>query len=212
MSSTAISAQGSILQVGSGSGSGLTISAISLGYPTIITCTAHGQPNGAVVALAGLTGANAGVLNGLSVPIRDVTTNTFSIDVNTLGLTITAAGTATPVTYTTINNLKTFNGFDGQASVLDVTNLSSSAKEIKLGIVDPGTIQLEMDLDTSDAGQAVLLAAYNGSLSKNFLLTLPNSHTATFVAFVRKFTAAGGVDQVVKRQCDLQITGPVTWA
>jgi hypothetical protein len=29
---------------------------------------------------------------------------------------------------------------------------------------------------------------------------------------VRKFTSSGGVDQVLKRQADLRISGPVTWA
>lgn len=212
MASTAISAQGSTLQVGNGTGSAKTISGIALGFPTIITSAAHALGNGDVVTLAGLGGANAATLNGQTVSIRNVTTNTFAVDINTTGLTITASGTATPVQWTTVGNWKSWSGFDGQASVIDVTNLSSTAKEFRLGIVDPGTIDLEFDQDNSDTGQALLLAAYNGSLSKQFKITLPNAQTATFTGYTRKFTSAGGVDQVVKRQGTLQISGGVTWA
>ena len=63
-----------------------------------------------------------------------------------------------------------------------------------------------------ETGQVVLLAAFNSSLSKQFKLTLPNTNTASFSAFVRKFASNGGVDQIVKRQAELRITGAVTWA
>jgi hypothetical protein len=212
MTSTAISAQGSTLQVGNGSGAAKTITAIAVGYPTIITAAAHGLANGDVVALAGIGGADAALLNGLSVVVRDKTTNTFMVEIDTTGKTITAAGTATPVQWTMVNNWKTYTGFDGQASELDVTNLSSAAKEYRLGITDPGSLQIELDQDNADAGQGVLLAAYAGSLAKQFKITLPDTHTATFSAYVRKFTSSGGVDQVLKRQADLRISGPVTWA
>ncbi len=212
MASTAISAQGSALQVGNGTGAAKNITAIAVGYPTIITSAAHGLANGDVVALSGIGGADAALLNGLSVVVQDKTTNTFMVEIDTTGKTIIASGTATPVQWTTVNNWKTYSGFDGQASELDVTNLSSSAKEYRLGITDPGTLQLELDQDNTDSGQGVLLAAYQGSLAKQFKITLPDTHTATFTAYVRKFTSAGGVDQVLKRQVDLRISGPVTWA
>ena len=98
MTSTAISAQGSVLSIGTGSGAAKTISGISLGNPTIITATAHGFANGDVVTLAGLTGADAAVLNGQTVSVRNVTTNTFAVYIDTTGKTITPAGTATSAT------------------------------------------------------------------------------------------------------------------
>lgn len=213
MPSSAISAQGSTLQVGNGSGSAKTISAIAVGFPTILTSSAHGFANGDIEALAAFSGANASALNGLSAVVKNKTTNTFAVDVDTTGLTITAgSATATPVQWTQVNNWKSWNGFDGQASELDKTNLSSTAKEFGLGIVDPGSLQIELDDDITDSGQALLLAAYNGSLAKQFKITLPNGKTATFTAYVRKFTNSGGVDQLVKRQVELRISGPVTWA
>lgn len=213
MASTAISAQGSTLQVGTGSGSAKSITAVAVGFPTILTATAHGFSNGDVEALAALTGADAALLNGTSQSIRNVTANTFAVNVDTTGKTITAgSGTATPTQWTQVNNWKSYNGLDGQASEIDVTNLSSSAKEIRLGLVDYGNLQLELDHDASDSGQAALLAAYNAGTSRTFKVTLPNGNTATFTAYVRKFSLQGGVDQVVKRQVELRISGAVAWA
>jgi hypothetical protein len=213
MPSTAISAQGSTLQVGNGTGSAKTISGVAVGYPTIITATAHGFANGDVVALAALTGADAALLNGQTVVVKSKTTNTFAVDVDTTGKTITAgSGTATPVQWTGVGNFKTYSGFDGQPTELDVTNMASSAKEIRLGLVDYGQLSLDFDLDNADSGQTVMLAAYAGGLAKQFKLTLPNAATATFTAYVRKFSSSGGVDQIVKRNAELRISGPVTWA
>src|SRR5262245_45201011 len=98
MPSTAISAQGSLLQVSSTAGSAKTITGVAVGFPTIITSAAHGLTNGDVVTFAGVTGADAALLNGVSAVITNVTTNTFAVGINTVGKTITAAGTATPVT------------------------------------------------------------------------------------------------------------------
>jgi hypothetical protein len=214
MTSTAISAQGSTLQVGTGTGVAKNVTAVAVGFPTILTSSAHGFSNGdSITFSSGFTGTNAASLNGKTLTIRDVNANTFAVDVDTTGQTITAGtATATGATYSQVGNLKSFSGFDGQASEIDVSNLSSTAKEFRLGLVDFGMLQLELDHDNTDAGQAALLAAYNAATAKSFKLTLPNSNVASFTAYVRKFSAQGGVDQVVKRQVDLRISGAVTWA
>ena len=97
MASTAISAQGAVLSIGTGSGGAKTISGVTVGYPTLLTATAHGFNNGDVVALAALTGADAASLNGLTVTVKYKSTNAFYVDVDTTGKTITpGSGTATP--------------------------------------------------------------------------------------------------------------------
>lgn len=214
MSSTAISAQGTTLKIATGSGGAKTITAVAVGYPTILTSAAHGFVAGDYVTMSsGFTGANASALNGKSYTVLYATTNTFAVAENTTGLTITAGtATATPTTFTQVNNFKSMNGFDGQASEIDVTNLSSTAKEIRLGLVDFGQIQFEMDHDNTDAGQAALLSNYNAGTSKQFQMTLPNANVATFTAFVKQFTKTLGVDQVVKGNVALRISGSVTWA
>ena len=214
MASTAISAQGSILQIATGTGGAKTITAIAVGNPTILTSAAHGFSAGDVVAIAGVTGADAALINGLSWVVAYKTTNTFAVELDSTGKTLTATGTATPNTYTTVNNLKTFSGFDGQAGEIDVTNLSSVAKEFRLGLTDPGHFQIEMDQDMADAGQLAMRAAQASGVIKSFKLVLPSgaTPTATFTAFVKSFSTSGGVDQVAKASSQLRISGAVTWS
>lgn len=212
MASTAISAQGSIVSIGTGSGGAKTITAVTLGNPTIVTATAHGFVNGDVVTIAAVTGSTT--VNG-SWTVLYKTTNTFSIALDTTGgAAYVSGGTATPVTFTAIANVRDFSGFDGAASEIDVTNLVSTAKEFRLGLTDAGQFTLNMDLDNSDAGQLALRAKQSSGVITNFKLVLPagTTPTATFTAFVKKFSVQGGVDAVAKSAIDLRITGAVTWS
>lgn len=213
MTSNAISAQGSTLSIETGSGSALTTVTATVGYPTIITKSAHGLSNGDVVALSAFAGASAALMNGFSVVVKNVTTNTFAVDINTVGGTLTAAtGTATPVATTDILEIKSFSGFDGQASEIDVTNLASTAKEFRLGLVDEGGFTFEMNQVNSDTGQTALRASRDAGTLKQYILTLPNAETATFSAYAKGLPSAGGVDGVVTSSVALRISGSVVWA
>lgn len=218
MTSSAISAQGSLFSVGTGSGGAKTITALAVGFPTIFTSAAHGFANGDNITFnAGFTGANAATLNSLTnLVVTNKTTNTFAIDIDTTGLTITAGtATATPTTFTQVNNVKTYSGFDGSASELDRSNLSSTAKEFLLGLVDPGQFSIEIDHDLNDAGQAALRAKQQSGVITNFKLVMPGglaNETYTFTGFVKKFSLSGGVDQIVKAAVDIRVSGTVTLA
>jgi hypothetical protein len=208
MPSSAISAQGTVLAIGTGSGSAATISAITLGNPTIITATAHGFNVGDVVTHAGITGAVSA--NG-TFSVLYKTANTYAIGLDTTGgAAYVSGGTATPTTFTAVANVKTFSGFDGSASEIDVTNLSSTAKEYRLGLTDPGQFTIEIDYDGTNAGHVALRAKQQSGLLSNFKLTLPNAQNITFTGFVKKFALAGGVDAVAKTAVDIRISGPIT--
>lgn len=211
MASSAISAQGSTLQIGTATGSAKNITAAVIGNPTILTSAAHGFTNGDVVTIAGIVGTLS-ALNGSTLVVTNVTTNTFALQYNSTGLAYTSGGTATPVTWTKISNVRDFSGFDGQATELDKTNLDSSAKEFALGLVDPGQFTINVDRDQTDAGQLAVEAARIAGTIKNFKLTLPNSNTASFTGYVKKFSAQGGVDALLKSAIDIRISGAVTWA
>lgn len=211
MTSTAIPAQGSTLQIATGAGSARTITDVSVGNPSILTATAHGLANGDVVTLAALTGLDAATLNGLTVSVRNITTNTFAVYVDTTGKTITAgSGTATPVSFTAVANIKDFSGFDGSASEIEVTNLDSVAKEFRLGLTDAGQFTINIDYDNSNAGHIALRARQVSGLLTNFKFTLPNSNAITFSGYVKKFSLAGGVDAVTKTAVDIRVSGAVT--
>lgn len=211
MASTAITAQGSTLSIATGTGGAKTITAVAVGNPTILTAAAHGFNEGDVVTLAALTGADAALLNGQTVSVRNKTANTFAVYIDTTGKTITpGAGTATPVTYTLVGNVKDFSGFDGSASELDITNLSSTAKEFLLGLTDPGQFSMNVDYDDGNAGQAAVRAKQVSGLITGFKLILSDSGTITFNAFVKKYSLSGGVDAPVKAAIDLRVSGAIT--
>jgi hypothetical protein len=211
--SDAISAQGSTLEIETGSGSPVTTVTAAVGFPTIITKTSHGLGNGDVVDLSAFAGASAALMNGQRVVVKNVTTNTLAVDIDTTGGTLTAAnGTLTPVALTEIAEVKTFSGLDGAASEIDVTHLLSTAKEYRLGLVDEGGFTFEMNRVAADAGQAAVLTSRNAGTSKSYKLTLPNAETATFTAFAKTFPVAGSVDGVVMHNIGLRITGSVVWA
>jgi hypothetical protein len=208
MASSAISAQGSILSIGTGTGSAATISAIALGNPTIITATAHGFNAGDVLTIAGVGGTTTA--NGTFSVIYK-TANTFAIALDTTaGGAFTTGGTATSVTFSTIGNIKDFSGFDGSASEIDVSNLSSTAKEFRLGLTDPGQFTINIDYDSTNTGHIALRAKQVSGLLSNFKLTLPNAQNITFTGFVKKFALAGAVDAVAKTAVDIRISGAIT--
>lgn len=211
MPSSAISAQGSTVQIENSTGVAKNVTGLALGYPTIVSATSHGFTNGDVVTFASLTGNTT--LNGQTLVVKNVTTNSYAVDVDTTGgAAWVSGGTATPVTWTKISNVRDFSGFDGQATELDKTNLDSTAKEFALGLVDPGQFTINVDRDQTDAGQLAVEAARIAGTIKNFKLTLPNTKTASFTGYVKKFSAQGGVDALLKSAIDIRISGPVTWA
>lgn len=215
MSSTAISAQGTIVQIATGTGGAKTITGVTVGYPAIVTATSHGLSNGDVVAIASVTGTMATAINVANWVVLYKTTNTFAIGLDTTGLTYTSGGTATPATYTAIANIKSISDFEsGSASEIDVTNLASTAKEKRLGLVDNGGFSLGIHHSNADPGQAALTARRADGAAVNMKVILPSgtTPTASFSALVKKFSKNAAVDGVVEGTVDITVNGAITWA
>jgi hypothetical protein len=208
-----ISAQGSTLQIATGTGGAKTITAVAPGNPTIFTSAGHGFTNGTAVALAGLVGTMAGQLNGETHVVSNVTANTFALlDEDTTGLTYTSGGTATPQTYTKVNGVTSFDGFDGTADELDTTDLDSTAKEFISGIKDEGKFGFEVKILKTDAGQIALRANRTSGAVVGMKLSLPDASVATFNCIVKSIPTSGAVNAVLKGKIDCRISGPVVWS
>jgi len=208
-----ISAQKSKLEIATGTGGAKTITAMAIGFPTIVTSAAHGFTNGTVVTFAGVTGTIGAQINGTSRVVSNVTANTYALDdLDSNGFAYTSAGTATPQTYTKINGVLSFDGFDGSADELDTTDLDSDAKEFVSGIRDEGKFGFEIKRLKTDAGQMAMRAVLASGAITGFRLTLPDQSVATWSALVKTMPASGGVNAVLKGKVDTKISGPVTWA
>jgi hypothetical protein len=128
--------------------------------------------------------------------------STFSVD--------TAADGAGTPTWTNVGNIKSYSGFDGSATEIDVTDLNSVAKEKRLGLQDWGSFSLDANINYTDAGQAAMLASCKAKTVKQYKLTLPDGSAKTFAAYVKTFPLAGGTDTVLTGTIALTITGDVT--
>jgi hypothetical protein len=212
--STAISAQGTIIQIATGTGGAKTITAATVGYPCIVTATSHGFSNGDRITIASVTGTMSTTINAVFTVIHK-TTNTFAIDLDTTGLTYTSGGTATPTTYTAIANVKSGSDLEsGSSPEIDVTDLTSAGKEFRLGLVDNGSFSLTLFHSNADAGQAALQARRLDGAVTTMKVVLPSgtTPTASFSALVKKFSKSVAVDGVVEASVDIRVSGTVTWA
>ena len=215
MASTAISAQGSIVQIATGSGGAKTSPASPSANPTILTSSAHGFSNGDVVTFAALTGADAALLNGLTFTVRDKTTNTFAVSVDTTGKTITAGS--------------------GTGDADDLHRNRQRQDLLRLRRPGQRTRQDEHEFDREGIparpdrprplpdrhgpGQRRRRPARPGGCAisgaaKQFKLILPSGTTpaATFTAYVKSASSSGGVDQILKRSSQLRISGAIAWS
>jgi len=102
-------------------------------------------------------------------------------------------------------------GIDSTADEREVTTLASSAKEYKLGLQDHGTLQLSVLYDRSDVGQAAMITARAGNLTREVVMTLSSGDIATFNVLVKALPIDGAADDDLKSTIDLRITGDITW-
>jgi hypothetical protein len=217
MSTSAQLAQGSKLYIAGSSGSAEPLTAITLGYPTILAITGHaGVANGDVVTFANFTGANAAILNGVSAVVKNyatgATNDTFAVDINTVGQTITiGTATATPAAWTQVKEIKAIKPGGASSSKIDVTDLDSTAKEYRSGLMDNGTLSCDINILESDPGQQAVLAAFTAATVNSYRIVTP-AKTRTFSATCLKFPTVpdAAVDGVQTGSAEWQISGAVT--
>lgn len=215
--STAISAQGSTVEIENNVGAAIDITSITKAGSAVVGLEdITGILPGEVLSFSGVVGMTE--INGMKGIVKTVTpgvapagTVTVFIDSSDF-TTYTSGGTATPRAWQRIKNLKSFRGMDGSSTELDVTNLDSEAKEFILGLSDEGTFSFDIDYDpSSGTGHQLLRNLQSNGFRRAARLTLPDATVAVFDQRIKKFDVAGGVDQVLRRNVELRITGPVTW-
>lgn len=125
--------------------------------------------------------------------------------------TVLAIETATG-TFTPIAQITDFSAFSGSASVIDTTNLDSTAKEKLMGLQDFGQFSINFNVIPTDVGQTALESAKASRALKNFKLTLNDTDATTysFSGFVLSKSLSGGVEQKVSGSATIEISGTVT--
>lgn len=168
-----------------------------------------GQAACALTALVGmLTGlidaAAAGSIVGVALMAKAIESQGITIQY-TVG---------SPTEFAGLANVTGFQGPGGSAAVIDVTNLSSSAKEKMMGLPDEGQFTIDINLDPDDAGHQALRNARANRTRCEFKInfTDPTPASARFFGYVLGFQITGRVDDVVKLSVTIEIDGAVTWA
>lgn len=209
--SKAINAQGALLSVDDGAGSAIAITGITKATSAVVSsvdAVAIGDVVrfGAVAGMPEIAGL-AGVVTAVT-PSTSFTVNIDSSNYETVGTT----GDAELLNFVGGCEVKTFNGFDGQAAEVDITTLCSEAREFLQGLQDFGSFNFDLNLVPNDPFQVECNEAKRLRQTRTFTLELPPGADAVqfvyvFDAFVRQFTISGGVDQAVAGSVVLRVTG-----
>ena len=130
------------------------------------------------------------------------------------GMTIGIGNGASPEVFTTIAEVKGIDGPGGQTAEIDVTDLSSTAKEFVLGLQDEGDITLDMNYIPSNTQHALLRTLRGSGDENNFRISFTDSPvtTWTFGARVKGFSISNAVDNVTGLSVTLRVTGTITEA
>lgn len=126
--------------------------------------------------------------------------------------TLLKLGSGSPLTYTTIAEINSFTGPGGSVSVIDVTDLSSAAKEKLAGLNDNGQLSFECNfIPTNTQHAALRTSKENGTtISVKIIFTDTGATEWTFNAIVTGLSVSGAVDGVVKASVTLEISGEIT--
>ena len=134
-----------------------------------------------------------------------------AIETQGFTLGISATGTS-PITYTDVGEIVSFQGFGGAASEIDTTHLQSTAKEFLMGLQDFGTFDIETNYLPSDAGQDLMRTAKGNRDLHYFKATFSDASYATFAGYVLSAPISGGVDAKVDGSFSIRVSGNVTFS
>jgi hypothetical protein len=208
MASTAVSKYRTAVKISTAAGSPKTIISISAAAAAVVGSTAHGLSVGAVVVFASVSGMTE--INGNVGLITAITTDTFTVNINSAAYTAySSGGTATAQTMTQIENVLDFQRNGDEAETIDSTNLYSVKKEYIVGLSGEGSITIPVDVDYSGPGQAAVRAKVGVDTAVAISVTRSDGKIETlpvkFTNFSESFSDKHGGSFSGK------VTGPVGW-
>ena len=210
-----LEAQGTTLEIATGTGGAVPIIDISLANPTLLTAVAHGLSDGDVVAATLFGGADAASINGNTYVVMFGTDDTFAIDLDSTDLTITDdtdAARMTPETYTEIGNILDWDLAGDSHNLIDFTTLGSTRGEEKPGIPRGSAVSFSMNWTSDDAGLLAAETARAAKTLKTFKVTYSDASVHTFTGYITGINDTGGVDDKVGGSITIQRIGALSLA
>lgn len=129
--------------------------------------------------------------------------------------TVVGVSTLPATTYTPIECTTTVNMEDAETTTIDVTCLSSTARDKISGIEDSGTLTLDINVNFEDEGYAILKGSRASGDNIGFEIELKKEGTETkgrtfvFEGFVKSLPWQATIDSAITGNATIEITGPV---
>ncbi len=130
------------------------------------------------------------------------------------GTTIGRKTVDSPLTYTTIAQVTSIGSVGSNRGLIDVTNLSSSAREYKKAIKDGQELNLVIQYDMNNTQHEALRSDVDSESAVSFRITLPDSPATkiTFDAQVLNWTLSNvEIDNVILLNVTLKPTGALVF-
>lgn len=133
---------------------------------------------------------------------------------------ITAQGTrlaysdgGSPSSFTNIPGIGRISGLGGGgASVNDISDLDSEAKEKLLGLIDEGQLSCPINVNHNNAVHAALRAARAAKTRLEFRITFSNAKVAQFFGYVIVFGSEAATGDALRGTMTIEIDGLVSYA
>jgi len=130
------------------------------------------------------------------------------------GMTLAVGDAASPEVYTAISDLTDISGPDGSAGEIEVTDLSSTAKEFNRGLPDNGSVSGTVLFIPANVQHAQLRADFVSSteVARNYRITFTDSPATkwTFSAYVASLPISNSLDGTTTASLSLRIKGVIT--
>ena len=115
--------------------------------------------------------------------------------------------------YVAVADVRSWDGPSTENPEIDVTTLSSTAKEFVGGLVDFGELSLELNFDPEKSSHQQLFTDMEASppTVTGWRITFVNpTRNFTWSAFVKGFSISGEVDGVIQGSLTLRLSGART--
>lgn len=116
--------------------------------------------------------------------------------------------------FTTVAEVKSFDGPTESAPDIEVSSFDSTAEEFIAGLPANGEVQLGLNFIGPDVQQQGLRTDLRAGTLRNFKLILADHATTpttfSFAAIVKELGMSGQVKAAVEAKCTLKLSGPAT--
>jgi len=111
-----------------------------------------------------------------------------------------------------IGEVKGWNGPSESTSEIDVTHLTSEAKEYLIGLVDNGELSLDVNFIPGDTVQKRMRKDMQDRVKRAWCIQLTdeNKHQIWGLGYVKGFPITGSANSAISASISIRITGKVT--